>query len=154
MISYFSEYNPSKGKFVLKDKKKISSWIKEIIASYGKRVGDINYILADDDYILDINRQYLGHDYYTDIITFDTNEYEGESESRKDIISGDIFISVDTVRANSEEYKVTFHDELLRVLIHGILHLVGFDDHEENDIAQMRNAENQAINLYKEKYEI
>lgn len=136
MISFNSEetsFSPS-GKLLLK------RWIKEVIQSGSCTVGDVNYIFCSDDYLLSINRQYLSHDYYTDVITFDYVE-----DNR---ISGDIFISVDTVRANSEEYGTTFEDEMLRVMIHGVLHLMGYDDHEESDVAAMRAKEDECIDCY------
>jgi len=101
-------------------KRKISLWIKLVAEKYNKRVGDISYIFCSDKKILEVNNEYLKHDYYTDIITFDYSE--------NDLVSGDIFISVDTVRTNAEKYGQTFINELYRVIIHGILHLCGIDD--------------------------
>ena len=124
-------------KFALKDKLLIKKWIKEVVSSYDNRVGDINIILCDDPSILEINNQFLGHDYYTDIITFDYTE--------DNIINGELYISIDTVRANALEYGQSFPDELHRVIIHGILHLCGLDDHCDEDIAQMRSAENLSL---------
>ena len=120
----------------------VIDWVKRVAACYGKRCGDISYIFCDDERILEVNRAFLQHDYYTDIITFDTSDYP---ESPKDAISGELYISVDTVRANAEEYGSTFPEEMHRVIIHGVLHLIGFDDHEPEDIQQMRNAEAQAL---------
>lgn len=116
---------------------RISLWINKIITNHNKIEGDITYIFCSDNYILDINQKYLSHDYFTDIITFNYNE--------DNIISGDIFISVDTVFNNSKIYKQTFETELHRVMIHGILHLLGYDDHTETDIANMRKAENDSL---------
>lgn len=124
-------------KFELKHKLLLKKWIKSVVGGYGKRVGDINVILCDDPYILEINNQFLGHDYYTDIITFDYCE--------GDYINGELYISVDTVRANSVEYSQDFQDELHRVIIHGVLHLCGLDDHCDDDIAEMRLAENASL---------
>lgn len=101
-------------------KRKISDWIKNCILSHGKFVGEINFIFCSDEYLKEMNVQYLKHNYYTDIITFNYNE--------EDYISGDIFISIDRVTDNSEKFKVFFFEELLRVLIHGVLHLLGFED--------------------------
>ena len=101
-------------------KKKTTGWIKEVAACYGKRVGEIAYIFCSDDKILEVNRQYLQHDYYTDIITFDYCE--------GDRISGDLFISLDTVRSNAEQFEQPYDRELHRVIIHGILHLCGIND--------------------------
>lgn len=124
-------------KFTLKDKLLLKKWIKEIVISHNYKLGDINIILCDDPSILEINTQFLGHDYYTDIITFDYTE--------NGYINGELYISIDTVRANAEEYNQDFPDELHRVIIHGILHLCGLDDHCDSDIEQMRNAENDAL---------
>lgn len=119
-----------------------SAWIKAVAASYGKKVGEIAYIFVDDERILDVNRQYLQHDYYTDIITFDYCE--------EDIISGDLFISLDTVRTNAEQVGATYEQELNRVIIHGILHLCGIDDKGPGEREIMEAAENKALALRKE----
>ena len=116
-----------------------SAWIKAVAASYGKKVGEVAYIFCDDEKILEVNRQYLNHDYYTDIITFDY--CEGDS------LSGDLFISVDSVRENSIEYGTDFKDELNRVIIHGLLHLIGYDDHTVEETAVMRMKENYYLSL-------
>ncbi len=126
-------------KFTLSDRLKLKSWIKSVISGYGKKLGDVTYIFCSDDYLLSINRQYLQHDYYTDIITFDYVE--------DDIISGDLFISFDTVKSNSELFGTTFTDELHRVMIHGVLHLLGLKDKAPEDEEKMRNAENEALFL-------
>lgn len=120
----------------------VKQWIRGVLEGYGEKEGRIQVILTDDTFILEMNRNFLGHDYYTDIITFDTSDYP---EYPKDAISGELYISVDTVRANAEEYGSTFPEEMHRVIIHGVLHLIGFDDHEPEDIQQMRNAEAQAL---------
>ena len=124
-------------KFTLTDKLLLKKWIKKVVSFYGNRVGDINIILCDDPSILEINNQFLGHDYYTDIITFDYTEEK--------VINGELYISIDTVRANAEEYNQDFPDELHRVIIHGILHLCGLDDHCDEDIKEMREAENLSL---------
>ena len=121
-------------------KQKINSWIKETAAYYGKKVGEIAYIFCSDERILEINKQYLNHDYFTDIITFDYCEGT--------IISGDIFISVDTVLSNSNEYGVSFETELLRIIIHGILHLCGQDDKTPETRAEMTEKEDLALKAY------
>ena len=118
-------------------RRETSAWIKKIASSYNKKVGDISYLFCNDEKILEINRQYLNHDFYTDIITFDYSE--------GDIISGDIFISLDTVLSNSQMYKTDYKEELYRVIIHGILHLCGLEDKQEEDSKNMREAENSAI---------
>lgn len=113
-------YNTDGVKMPSIKKRENTAWVKAVAASYGKRVGEIAYIFVDDEKILEVNRQYLGHDYYTDIITFDYCE--------GDVISGDLFISLDTVRTNAEQVGATYEEELHRVIIHGILHLCGIND--------------------------
>jgi len=122
-------------------KRRISEWIKAVAGSYSKTVGEIAYLFCNDDKILEVNRQYLKHDFYTDIITFDYSE--------EDKISGDIFISLDTVRSNSQKYTTDYQEELYRVIIHGILHLCGLDDGSEDEKKSMREAENSALKLLK-----
>ena len=121
--------------------KKIQEWIKTIINDYSKKLGDLTYIFTSDEYILKINQQYLQHDYYTDIITFDYSE--------NDIISGDLFISLETVQSNAEKYNNPFLEELHRVIIHGILHLLGFNDKTEKENLQMRALEDKALRKLK-----
>lgn len=116
-----------------------STWIKAVAASYGKRTGDIAYVFCDDEEILRVNREYLQHDYYTDIITFDYSE--------GDTIAGDLFISLDTVRTNAAQFDTTYDEELRRVIIHGILHLCGINDKGPGEREQMEAAENQALAL-------
>lgn len=123
--------------FDLQYKAIIKKWIKGVVEASGKKVGDVNIIFCNDPSILEINQQFLGHDYYTDIITFDYCE--------GNIVSGELYISVDTVEANAQEYNETFRNEMHRVIIHGILHLLGYDDHSEEDIAQMREQEDLAL---------
>ena len=120
-------------------KRPTSAWIKSVAESYGNKVGDIPYIFCDDEKILEVNRQYLQHDYYTDIITFDYTE--------DNVISGDLFISLDTVRSNSEEQGTTYEEELHRVIIHGILHLCGINDKGPGERELMEQAENKALSL-------
>ena len=116
-----------------------SAWVKAVAASYGKKVGEIAYIFVDDEEILRVNREYLQHDYYTDIITFDYTE--------GDTISGDLFISLDTVRTNAEQFDKPYDEELHRVIIHGILHLCGINDKVPGELEQMEAAENRALAL-------
>lgn len=104
-----------------------------------RRIGDVNIIFCSDNYILDVNLKYLQHDYFTDIITFDYCE--------NNVLSGDLFISVDSVRENSVFYNTEFEDELNRVMVHGILHLIGYDDHTEEDQKVMREKENYYLSL-------
>lgn len=132
-------YNADSIKIPVFPKRKISFWIKQVAAIYGKRVGEIAYIFCSDKRILEINRDYLTHDYYTDIITFDYSEHV--------VISGDLFISVDTVRTNAEKYKVTYYNELYRVIIHGILHLCGIDDKAPGAREMMERSENDALEM-------
>lgn len=122
-------------------KRTVNQWVKMVAASYGKNIGEIAYIFCNNERILEVNQQYLNHDYYTDIITFDY------SEGKK--ISGDIFISIETVRSNAEEYNVTFEEELNRIIIHGILHLCGNDDKTPQQRLEMTNKENRALLLLK-----
>lgn len=135
--------------FTLRHKFAIKNWIKEIILSENYKMGDINIILADDEYVLEINKTYLSHDYYTDIITFDTSGY-GVGDRQTSRISADIFISLDTVKANAAEYGTDFTTELYRVMAHGILHLTGHDDLTDEQKADMRNAEDIALSLLPE----
>ena len=136
MISFFKENTT----FDIKQKNKIKSWLKNVASGYGFSAGDLNYVFCDDEYLLQMNRQYLGHDYYTDIITFDSRE---DALSKR--LDGDIFISVDTVRANGEEYGEGFEREIMRVIAHGLLHLIGFDDHTASQQKKMREAEDTAL---------
>jgi len=135
MIRFYSETD-----FNLINKQTYKNWLKSIIEKNNKRVGEINYIFCDDPYLLEINQKYLNHDYFTDIITFDY------SEGKK--IHGDIYISIDRVRENATLFNQTFDKELLRVLSHGVLHLCGFDDQNQEDKIQMTNQEDEAILLY------
>lgn len=116
-----------------------TKWVRAVAASYGKRVGEVAYVFCNDDKILEVNRQYLKHDYFTDIITFDYCE--------GDMLSGDLFISLDTVRTNAESFHKTYDDELHRVIIHGILHLVGINDKGPGEREIMEAAENKALDL-------
>ena len=114
-----------------------SAWVKAVAASYGKKVGEIAYIFVDDEEILRVNREYLQHDYYTDIITFDYTE--------GDTISGDLFISLDTVRTNAEQFDKPYDEELHRVIIHGILHLCGIKDKGPGEREIMEADEDKAL---------
>ncbi|MCR4995124.1 MAG: rRNA maturation RNase YbeY [Bacteroidales bacterium] len=117
----------------------VRRWVITVAASYGKRVADIAYVFVDDDEILRVNRQYLGHDYYTDIITFD--------DSTPHTIAGDLFISLDTVRSNAEALGLPYQRELHRVIIHGILHLCGLNDKGPGEREIMEAAENAALDI-------
>lgn len=130
MVSYYNEDIV----FPFKEKRLTSRWLKFVAESESKRLGDVAVIFCSDNYILDVNIKYLQHDYYTDIITFDY--CEGNR------LSGDLFISIDSVRENASFYGTEFADELNRVIVHGLLHLIGYDDYTEEDIATMRAKEN------------
>lgn len=135
MISYYFQDTD----FKFRDRRKTNEWLKLAAESEIRRIGNISIIFCSDNYVLDINQKYLQHDYFTDIITFDYCE--------GDRLSGDLFISVDSVRENSVEFGTEFKDELDRVIIHGLLHLVGYDDHTEKDIKLMRSKENYYLSL-------
>lgn len=135
MVRYFAEDTD----FCLRSKLLNNRWLKMVAGSEMCQLGDINIIFCSDNYILDINIKYLQHDYFTDIITFDY------CEGKK--LSGDLFISIDSVRENSEHYGTEFADELNRVMVHGVLHLIGYDDHTDEDIKVMRSKEDYYLNL-------
>lgn len=118
-------------------KRDTTAWIKAVAATYGRKVGEVGYLFVDDEKILEVNREYLGHDYYTDIITFDYDE--------DDTINGDLVISLDTVRTNAEQFGKTYDEELRRVIIHGILHLCGINDKGPGEREIMEAAENKAL---------
>lgn len=126
----------------LKNKRLLKSWIAKVADSYGLKTGDLAYVFCSDDRILEVNKEFLQHDYYTDIITFDYCE--------GDTISGDMYISVDTVRTNSELYSTSFINEMHRVIIHGVLHLCGFKDKAPDDEKKMREAEAKALAMWDE----
>jgi probable rRNA maturation factor len=136
MINYFS-----KNDFILKNKLKRKKWLKNVIEQEECRLGDVNYIFCSDEQLLEINIQYLNHDFYTDIITFDYKENH--------LVSGDIFISIDRVKDNAIINYEEFDKELNRVMVHGILHIIGYKDKLEKDIKLMRKKENTYISLYK-----
>ena len=135
MIRYFCEDI----RFTYKNKLANNRWLKMVAGSEIRKIGDINVIFCSDNYILDVNMKYLQHDYFTDIITFDYCEGK--------ILSGDLFISVDSVRENSIEFGTDFEEELHRVIVHGVLHLIGYDDHTEEDKKMMRQKENYYLQM-------
>lgn len=137
MITYFTEDSD----FVFKGKLLNNRWLKMVAESEIKRIGDISIIFCSDNYILDVNIKYLQHDYFTDIITFDY------CEGNK--LSGDLFISIDSVRENASFYGAEFDDELNRVIVHGLLHLIGYDDHTGDDQKIMRSKEDYYLELRK-----
>lgn len=129
-------------KFKIKNEEKFRDWIIGTIVNEGKIAGAINFIFCNDSYLLKINKKYLQHDFYTDIVTFDNSDKENE-------ISGDIFISYERVVENAEKLSKSLEDETSRVSIHGILHLIGYKDIESEEIKEMRNKENQYISQKK-----
>ena len=135
MITYQSENIP----FPKIKRRETTAWIRRVAATYGKRVGDVGYLFCDDEHILQVNREYLGHDYYTDIITFDYCE--------DDVVNGDLVISLDTVRSNATLFGKDYEEELHRVIIHGILHLCGINDKGPGEREMMEAAENRALAL-------
>lgn len=137
MITYSSE-NVKMPKIRKRD---TSAWIKQVAASYGRKIGEVGYMFVDDEKILEVNNEYLGHDYYTDIITFDYDE--------DDVINGDLVISLDTVKSNAELFGKAYEEELFRVIIHGILHLCGINDKGPGEREIMEAAENKALEMAK-----
>lgn len=132
-------YNAEDVKLPTIKKRETTRWIKKVAATYGRKVGEIGYMFVNDEKILEVNNEYLGHDYYTDVITFDYCE--------GDILNGDIVISLDTVRTNAEKFRKTYEEELYRVIIHGILHLCGINDKGPGEREIMEENENKALAL-------
>lgn len=130
-------FNRANSGFELKNKRKTSAWIKNVVAENDRIAGDITFVFMNDDELLDMNRKYLKHNTLTDIITFNYNDNQ--------IVSGDICISIDRVRENAATYKVDFLTELNRVMIHGVLHLIGFKDKTDEDKKVMRDMENRFL---------
>lgn len=120
-------------------KRDTTSWIKKVAAAHGRKIGEIGYMFVNDEKMLETNKQYLGHDYYTDIITFDDDE--------GDVLNGDIVISLDTVRSNAKKYNKAYDNELHRVIIHGILHLCGINDKGPGEREIMEANENEALKM-------
>lgn len=120
--------------------RRLKKWIQFCVYSNGYKTGELSYIISSDDQVLEVNRSYLNHDYYTDIITFDY--------TNGDLISGDVFISIDRVKDNAVIHNESVVDEYLRVCIHGVLHLMGYKDKNKKDAAIMRQKENEAINMF------
>lgn len=137
MISFFYETN-----FRLNQTRLWKTWIKNCVEAENYKVGDLNYIFCDDEYLLQINREYLNHDYYTDVIGF---QYSIGEE-----ITGDIYISIDRITENAKENHVDFHHELARVMIHGVLHFMDYGDKTEEEAQKMREQENKYITLISE----
>ncbi len=137
MAIFFSTENID---FELADEPKVKKWILAVVGAQGKRVGNLNYLFCDDSYLINVNRTYLNHDTYTDIITFDYVE--------GNVVSGDILISVERVRENATLFNSSFEQELRRVIIHGVLHLLGQADKSDEDAAEMRRKEESALALW------
>tara|TARA_R110002020_G_scaffold123119_9_gene279264 strand:- start:1058 stop:1483 length:426 start_codon:yes stop_codon:yes gene_type:complete len=138
-INFFTE----EVSFSLKEKRKRKSWLKKIAESENHKIEELNYVFCSDEYLLNINVEYLDHDTYTDIITFDISEEEG-------IIEGDVFISIDRVKENSQTLKVAEEKELSRVISHGLFHLLGYKDKSKAEANLMRSKEEFAIELFEE----
>jgi len=132
-------YNTENVKMPAIRRRDTSAWIRRVAESYGKKVGEVGYLFCDDEHILQVNREYLCHDYYTDIITFDYCE--------DDTLNGDLVISLDTIRTNAEQFGKPYDEELHRVIIHGILHLCGLNDKGPGERQQMEAAEDRALAL-------
>ena len=130
--------------FSLDNEEVYADWISNVIQSENKNIGEISYIFCDDEYLLEINKQYLNHDYYTDIISFDYTV--------SDVISGDIFVSIDRVKENALDFGASFDNELKRVIIHGVLHFCGFKDKSNEEEEIMRRKEEEKINMFHVKH--
>lgn len=130
----------SENEFLLENQEAHSLWIEKVIATEGKSLEEINYIFCDDDYLLEMNKQYLDHDTYTDIISFDY--------SVGNILQGDIYISTERVKENADTYGVEFEEELRRVMVHGVLHLCGYGDKTKEDALVMREKEEEKIEMF------
>lgn len=130
--------------YTLRHKRKISKWIEQVVLLHKKQVGNITFVFCSDKYILEINRQFLSHDYYTDVITFDN--------SSEDLLEGEVYISLDTVRTNAKYYDVKFEDEIRRVLIHSVFHLLGFNDSTDVEREIMTQQENLALDFFADTF--
>lgn len=139
-ITYDKEH--SKIKMPKIKKRNVSAWIKKVAELHGKKVGDLSYLFCSDDHILEVNKEYLQHDYYTDIITFDYTE--------GDVISGDMVISVETIATNAEKFNTSFESEFFRVVIHGVLHLCGINDKGPGEREIMEKHEDEALEVAKD----
>lgn len=133
-------FNTEDVDFLLQDEQKVKTWIKEVVKGFGKRVGNVSYLFCSDDYLYKVNVEYLNHDTLTDIITFDY--------ANGNLVSGDILISVDRVKENAKHFDVTFEQELHRVIIHGIHHLLGQGDKSDEEALQMRKKEADSLELW------
>lgn len=139
-------FSTQSGDFELKEPEKVKQWIAAVIQGRGKAVGNVNYLFCDDEYLLDVNQRYLNHDTFTDIITFD---YVAGG-----LISGDILISTERVGENAEKFGMPFEHELHRVVIHGVLHLLGQGDKSDAEAAEMRRQEEEALALWNDMFRV
>ena len=139
-------FSSQSGDFELSYPEKVRRWLSEVIKRRGRTVGNINYLFCDDEYLLEANRRYLEHDTYTDIITFD---YVAGG-----LISGDIMISIDRVGENARQFEVPFEQELHRVVVHGVLHLLGQGDKSPAEATEMRRQEEEALNLWNNMFRV
>ena len=139
---YLTNFFTEEKKFTLKNKKKVRELIKHICLAEKKSLGFINCVFCSDEYLLKINKKYLNHNYYTDVITFD------HTEDKKNI-EGDIYISLDRTKENAKKYKVGVEEELLRIIVHGALHLIGYKDKSKKEKLMMSEKENKYLSLYK-----
>ena len=137
-------FSVQSGMFELAEEEKVRRWLAEVVVRRGKTVGNINYLFCDDEYLIEVNRHYLNHDTYTDIITFD---YVAGG-----LVSGDIMISVERVGENAVQFGAPFEQELHRVIVHGVLHLLGQGDKSDAEAAEMRRQEEQALSLWNELF--
>lgn len=137
-------FSVQSGDFELPEEQKVRLWVSEVVKRRGKQVGNISYLFCDDEYMLGVNQQYLDHDTYTDIITFD---YVAGG-----LVSGDILISLDRVGENAAKFGVPFGQELHRVIIHGVLHLLGQGDKSDSEAAEMRRQEEEALLLWEQLF--
>lgn len=126
--------------FELQDKKRYVEWVAQIVTSEGREVGNLSFVFCDDTYLLEINQKFLGHDSLTDVITFDYSD--------DDVLFGDVFISTERLKENSYKFNSTFVDELQRVMAHGVLHLLGYDDKSDDDSKEMRSKEEEKMKLF------
>jgi rRNA maturation RNase YbeY len=139
-------FSTQSGDFELKEPEKVKQWVAEVIQGRGKAIGNVNYLFCDDEYLLDVNQRYLNHDTFTDIITFD---YVAGG-----LISGDILISTERVGENAEKFGMPFEHELHRVVIHGVLHLLGQGDKSDAEAAEMRRQEEEALALWNDMFRV
>ena len=135
-------FNYQKEGFRVRSSNRTKNWIRKVISSEGFRAGDLNFIFTDREFLLNINREFLDHDYHTDVIAF--------NYGKEGVISGEVYIGIEAVKENANRFKTNFRDELLRVIIHAVLHLAGYDDKTDNERTYMRKKENEALRLWEE----